>query len=70
MKQESIQINLSKNKLEEILKAYRLIGDFLESILTKEQIYKAHFLKGLDQALEEVQLGMTQKVENFDEFVK
>jgi len=69
MEQQSIQITLSKDKLEEILRAYHLIGDFLESILTKEQIYKARFTKGLDLALEEVQSGITQKVDNLDDFI-
>ncbi|NIV15600.1 MAG: hypothetical protein GWN62_31375 [Aliifodinibius sp.] len=46
----------------------KVLGDFLESVLTREQIYKATFRDGLEDALQEVQSGQTKKVISFDDF--
>lgn len=69
MSHDQIEITLSKDKLREILPTYKVLGDFLESVLPKEQIYKADFLRGLENALQEVKTCRTRKVTSFDEFV-
>ncbi len=69
MNNDQIEITLSKDKLREIIHAYKTLGDFLESVLSKEQIYKATFLRGLENALQEVETGKTRKVTSFDEFL-
>ncbi len=67
---EQIEITLTKKQLHEILHAYKVIGDFLESIMTKEEVYKTTFLQGLEDALHEVKTGQTKPVKTFDEFIK
>jgi DNA topoisomerase IA len=70
MKNESISITLSEEKINELIKAYNLLGDLLETILPREKIYQKKFREGVEQALEEVETGKSQKIRNFDEFIE
>ncbi|MCK6621259.1 MAG: hypothetical protein HUU32_08115 [Calditrichaceae bacterium] len=70
MDKEHIEITLSKTKVREIIKAWLVIGDFLETVLPKEVLYQKSFQSGLDRALEEVESGRTLKVKSFDEFTR
>lgn len=70
MRQEQIEITLTKDKLREILKAYQLLSDFFDMALPKELLYKEEFRRGLDSALKEVKDGKSQKIHSFDEFIK
>ena len=69
MNTEQIEITLSKDKLREIVRAYHVIGDFLNHVIPKESLYKESFLRGLDDALKEVKSGQSPKVESYDEFI-
>lgn len=70
MKNEPISIVLSEDKINELIKAYNLLGDLLETILPRERIYQRNFRIGVEQALKEVEAGQSQKIQNFDEFVE
>ena len=70
MRQDQIEITLSKDKLREIVKAYHLLSDFFDIALPKEVLYKEEFRSGLDSALKEVKSGKSQKVKSFDDFIK
>jgi len=70
MNADHIEITLTKDKLRDIIHAYKVLGDFLEFVLPKEEIYKANFLYGLENALKDVKTGQTKEVTSFDEFVE
>ncbi len=70
MGNEHFEITLSKTKVREIIKAWLVIGDFLETVLPKEVLYQKSFQSGLDRALEEMESGRTLKVKSFDEFTR
>lgn len=70
MDKEHIEITLSKTKVREIIKAWLVIGDFLETVLPKEVLYQKSFQSGLDRALEEVESGRALKIQSFDEFIR
>ncbi|MFQ5641484.1 MAG: hypothetical protein ACE5IR_26200 [bacterium] len=70
MNGDPIEITLTKDKLREIIHAYKFLGDFLEYVLPKEEIYKANFLHGLENALKDVKAGQTKEIASFDEFVE
>jgi len=53
---------ISEEKIKEVLKAYHLIGEFLDEILPRELLYKDQFREGLDEALQEVESGKTKKM--------
>jgi hypothetical protein len=60
MSNELIEITLFKDKIREIVKAWYVIGDFLDTFLPKEMLYKEAFLQGLEEALQEVQSGQAK----------
>lgn len=70
MGNEHIEITLSKTKIREIINAWMVIGDFLETVLPREVLYQKSFQSGLDRALEEVESGRTLKAQSFDEFIR
>ncbi len=70
MRQDQIEITLSKDKLREIVKAYQLLSDFFDTSIPKEMLYKEEFRRGLNNALKEVKAGKSQKIRSFDEFIK
>ena len=64
----TINIELSRDKLVEMVHAYETMGRFLSLILQKSDVYQPEFLKGLDQSLLEAEQGRTDVVESFEEF--
>jgi hypothetical protein len=70
MGKDQIESTLTKGKFREILNAYKVLDDFLDSVLPKEDIYKTPFLRGVETALKEVESGQTKKVKSFDEFIE
>lgn len=70
MHNDHIEITLSKDKISEIVKAYRVLGDFLETVLPREELYKRNFRRGLESAIKEVESGQSQNIQSFDEFIK
>lgn len=65
-----IKITLTEDKIKEIIQAYNLLGNLLETILPRDKIYQKNFQAGLEEALKEVENSQTQKVRTFDEFVE
>ena len=61
----TINIELSRDKLAEMVHAYETIGRFLSLVLEKGDVYKPDFSKGLDQSLLEAKQGKTDIVETF-----
>ncbi|RMD92095.1 MAG: hypothetical protein D6814_17445 [Calditrichaeota bacterium] len=67
MSEDRTKYAISEEKIKEVLKAYHLIGEFLDEILPRELLYKDQFREGLDEALKEVESGKTREVHSFDD---
>ena len=58
-----------KKKLAELLTSYRRVGELLEALIGRERLYQPDFMKGLDEALQEVSLKKTHEVRSFADFI-
>jgi hypothetical protein len=56
-------------KLAELLASYRRVGELLEAFVGRERFYQRDFIKGLDEALQEVALKKTREVKSFADFI-
>jgi hypothetical protein len=61
--------SLSDAQLTALLEAYQTMGKMLETFVGRERLYHPQFLKGLENALQEVAMGRTQEVKTFEDFV-
>ena len=57
-------IEIPTKELDEVLKAYNTIGNFLEHYIDPELLYKQEFTKGMESAFNEVRGKKTKKVTN------
>lgn len=62
-------VRVSREALAEIIRAYQTIGDFLETVVDRRDLYQKRFINGLDRALEEVRQKKTGKANSFREFI-
>ena len=69
MSSDQIEITLSREKLEGIIKAYKVLGDFIDSVIPRNSMLQDDFRHGLESALREVELGQPRKISSFDEFI-
>lgn len=60
---------VSRETLAEVIRAYQTIGDFLETMVDRRDLYQKRFMDGLDRALEEVHQRKTRKANTFKEFI-
>lgn len=52
---------LSDAQLIALLEAYQTMGKMLEALVGRERLYRPKFLKGLENALQDVVLGRTKE---------
>lgn len=69
MPKQTVDVRISREELAEIIQAYNKIGRFLETVISREDLYRKTFTDGLDRALDDVNKKKTRRVETFDEFV-
>lgn len=66
----SLQRNdFDDKKLAELLTSYRKVGELLEALIGRERLYQPDFMKGLDEALQEVSLKKAREVRSFADFI-
>ena len=68
MAKQMVDLQIPREELAEVIQAYHKIGDFLETVVRKEDLYQKRFTEGLDRALEEVRQKQTKRVTTFEEF--
>ncbi len=61
---------LNDAQLTALLEAYQAMGKMLETFVGRERLYCPQFLKGLENALQDVAMGRTQEVKTFDDFAR
>jgi recombinational DNA repair protein (RecF pathway) len=62
--------SLNDAQLTALLQAYQAMGKMLETFVGRERLYRPQFLKGLENALQDVAMGRTQEVKTFDDFAR
>ena len=61
------KIEVSVEELNKIIRAYRILGNFLDSFIDRRMLYKDEFTEGLDSALKEVAKKKTKSVKKIDD---
>lgn len=69
MAKQTVGVRISRETLAEVIRAYHTIGDFLETVVDRRDLYQKRFTDGLDRALEEVRQKRTRRVNTFEEFI-
>ncbi|HEY0657185.1 MAG TPA: hypothetical protein VGD05_01865 [Pyrinomonadaceae bacterium] len=67
---KSITLQISEEELLEVISAYQTLQNFLEKIVSPNEIYQSEFLDGLRQAQAEVQNKEFVEVKSFADFVQ
>ena len=65
----TITVEISEDELREVTNAYRILRNFLEKIVSPNELYTDEFLTGLEQANAEVKNKDFVEVENFADFI-
>ena len=64
----TITVEISEDELSEVTNAYRILRNFLEKIVSPNELYTDEFLTGLEQANDDVKNKDFVEVENFADF--
>lgn len=67
---KSFTLQISEEELREVTKAYKTLQNFLEKIISPNELYTDEFLDGLQEAQAEVNAKTTVEVKNFADFVQ
>lgn len=54
MEEGRLDLQVSREDLEEVIQAYQIIGNFLERMVGKRDLYQTSFVDDLDSARDEV----------------
>jgi hypothetical protein len=65
-----ITIQISEEELKGVMQAYQTLQNFLEKITSPNELYRAEFLEGLQEAQTQVQKGKMSEVKNFADFIQ
>ncbi len=66
---KNITLEISEEELREVTKAYKTLQNFLEKIVSPNEIYTDEFLEGLREAQAEVEDKNFAEVKSFADFV-
>ena len=69
MEEGRLDLQVSREDLEEVIQAYQIIGNFLERMVDRRDLYQTSFIDDLDLARDEVRQGKTLSVSSFKDFV-
>ncbi len=69
MEEGRLDLQVSREDLEEVIQAYQIIGNFLERMVDKRDLYQTSFIDDLDSARDEVRQGKALSVSSFKDFV-
>jgi hypothetical protein len=67
---KNITLEISEEELREVTRAYKTLQNFLEKIVSPNEIYTDEFLTGLRQAQAEVEDKNFVEVNSFADFVQ
>jgi len=67
---KNITLQISEKELLEVVSAYKTLQNFLEKIVSPNEIYESEFLEGLQQSQAEVHNKKFSEVKSFADFVQ
>ncbi|MGC2238744.1 MAG: hypothetical protein WA584_21495 [Pyrinomonadaceae bacterium] len=67
---KSITLQISEDELREVTEAYKTLQNFLEKIISPNELYTDEFLEGLQEAQAEVNDKTTVEVKSFADFIQ
>ncbi len=67
---KSITLQISDEELLEVTEAYKTLQNFLEKIISPNELYTDEFLKGLQESRKEVKNKEFIEVNDFADFIK
>jgi len=67
---KNITLNISEEELLEVKKAYKTLHNFLEKIVSPNELYNDEFLEGLHRAQADVKDKNFVEVKNFADFIQ
>ena len=65
-----ITIQLSESELKKVVQAYQTLQNFLEKIISPNELYTNEFLEGLREAKADVENENFSEVKSFADFIK
>ena len=65
-----ITIQLSESELKKVVQAYQTLQNFLEKIISPNELYTDEFLEGLREAKADVENENFSEVKSFADFIK
>jgi hypothetical protein len=65
---KSITLQISEEELREVTEAYKVLQNFLEKIISPNELYTDEFLEGLREAQTEVNDKNFSEVKSFADF--
>ena len=69
-KMSEITIQLSESELKKVVQAYQTLQNFLEKIISPNELYTNEFLEGLREAKADVENENFSEVKSFADFIK
>ena len=66
---KSITLQISEEELSEVTRAYKTLQNFLEKIISPNELYTNEFLKGLQEAQTEMEDQEFTEVKDFADFI-
>lgn len=67
---KNITLQISEEELREVTQAYKTLQNFLERIISPNELYTDEFLDGLQEAQDEVNDKNFVEVKNFADFIR
>ena len=67
---KSITLQISEEELHEVTKAYKILRNFLEKIVSPNELYTDEFLEGLHEARADIKDRNFVEVKSFADFVQ
>ncbi len=67
---KNITLEVSEEELREVTKAYKTLQNFLEKIISPNELYTDEFLKGLQESRKEVKNKEFIEVNDFADFIQ
>ena len=67
---KNIILQISEEELREVTRAYKTLQNFLERIISPNELYTDEFLDGLQEAQDEVNDKNFGEVKNFADFIQ
>ena len=66
----NITLQISEKELLEVVAAYKTLENFLEKVVSPNELYKSEFLEGLRQSRAEIENKEFSEVKSFADFVQ